>query len=52
MVDVIRYRGKMQQDRLVYRLIRQGGFVGECKTRWELAKVFDLAELLEDGADT
>jgi hypothetical protein len=47
-VDVIRYRDKMQQDRRVYRLTRQGVFVGEYKTPEELGKVVDLAELVED----
>jgi hypothetical protein len=46
-VDVIRYRDKMQQDRRVYRLTRHGVFVGEYKTPDELAKVINLAELVE-----
>ena len=47
-VDVIRYRDKMQQDRRVYRLQQHGVFVGEFKTPEELGKVVDLAELVED----
>jgi hypothetical protein len=49
-VDVIRYRDKMQQDRRVYRLTRHGVFVGEYKTPEELGKVVDLAELVEDDS--
>ena len=49
-VDVIRYRDKMQQDRRVYRLTRHGVFVGEYKTPEELGKVVDLAELIEDDS--
>ena len=49
-VDVIRYRDKMQQDRRCYRLTRNGVFVGEYKTPEELGKVVDLAELVEDEA--
>ena len=48
-VDVIRYRDKMQQDRRVYRLTRHGAFIGEYKTPDELAKAVDLAELVEDA---
>jgi hypothetical protein len=48
-VDVIRYRDKMQQDRRVYRLTRHGVFVGEYKTPADLGKVVDLAELVEDA---
>jgi hypothetical protein len=51
-VDVIRYRDKMQQDRRVYRLTRHGVFVGEYKTPAELGKVVDLAELVEDNPET
>jgi hypothetical protein len=51
-VDVIRYRDKMQQDRRVYRLTRHGVFVGEYKTPEELGEVVDLAELVEDEPDT
>ena len=50
-VDVIRYRDRMQQDRRVYRLTRHGVFIGEYKTPEELAKVIDLAELVEDETD-
>jgi hypothetical protein len=32
-VDVIRYRDKMQQDRRCYRVTRNGVFIGEYKTR-------------------
>src|SRR5690242_14754505 len=46
-VDVIRYRDKMQQDRRLYRLTQHGVFVGEYKTPEELGKVVDLAELAE-----
>jgi hypothetical protein len=49
-VDVIRYRDKMQQDRRVYRLTRHGVFVGEYKTPDELGKSVDLAELVEDDS--
>jgi hypothetical protein len=48
-VEVIRYRDKMQQDRRVYRLTRHGVFVGEYKTPDELAKVINLGELVEDA---
>lgn len=51
-VEVIRYRDKMQQNRRCYWLTRQGVFVGEYKTPEELAKVVGSAELLEDDADT
>jgi hypothetical protein len=47
-VDVLRYRDKMQQDRRVYRLTRHRVLVGEYKTAAEPAKVVDLAELVED----
>jgi hypothetical protein len=47
-VDVIRYRDKMRQDRRVYRVTEHGTFVGEYKTPEDLAKVVDLAELVED----
>jgi hypothetical protein len=47
-VDVIRYRDKMQQTRRVYRLRQHGVFVGEYKTPDELGKVVDVAELVED----
>ncbi len=48
-VDVIRDRDTMQQDRRVYRaMTRLGVLVGEYKTPDELAKVIDLAELVED----
>jgi hypothetical protein len=47
-VDVIRYRDKMQYDRRVYRLKQHGVLVGEYKTPEELGKVIDLAELVED----
>jgi hypothetical protein len=47
-VDVIRYRDKMQQDRRCYRLTRHGVFVGEYKTPEELGKMVDLAELVDD----
>jgi hypothetical protein len=47
-VDVTRYRDKMQQDRRCYRLTRHGVFIGEYKTPEELSKVVDLAELVED----
>lgn len=50
-MDVIRCRDKMQQDRRVYRLSRHGVFVGEYKTPEDLAKLVDLAELVEDDAD-
>jgi hypothetical protein len=40
-VDVIRYRDKMQQDCRVYLLSRHGVFVGEYKTPEDLAKVVD-----------
>ena len=49
-VDVIRYRDKMQQDRRVYRLLQHGVFVGEYKTPEELGEPVDLAELVEDDA--
>ena len=49
-VDVIRYRDKMQQDRRCYRLTQHGVFVGEYKTPDDLAEVIDLAELVEDDA--
>ena len=48
LVDVIRYRGKMQYDRRCYRLSRHGVFVGEYKTPEELSRAVDLAELVED----
>jgi hypothetical protein len=48
-VDVIRYRDKMQQDRRVYWLTRHGVFVGEYKTTEELGSVVDLAELVEEA---
>ena len=48
-VDVIRYRDKMQQDRRVYRLTRHGTFVGEYKTPEDLGKAVDLAKLVEDS---
>ena len=48
-VDVIRYRDKMQQDRRVYRLLQQGVLVGEFKTAAELGKHVDLATLVEDA---
>jgi len=47
-VDVIRYRDKMQYDRRCYRLSRHGVFVGEYRRPEELGKVVDLAELVED----
>jgi hypothetical protein len=47
-VDVIRYRDKMQQDRRCYRLTRHGVFIGEYKTPEELGKVVDLARFVED----
>jgi hypothetical protein len=47
-VDVIRYRDKMQQDRRCYRLTRHGVFIGEYKTPEDLGKVVDLGELVED----
>jgi hypothetical protein len=47
-VDVMRYRDKMQQDQRVYRLQQHGVFVGEYKTPEELAKAVDLANLVED----
>jgi hypothetical protein len=50
-VDMIRYRDKMQQDRRIYRLTRHGVFVGEYKTPEELAKVIDLADLVEDDRE-
>jgi hypothetical protein len=49
-VDIIRYRDKMQQDRRVYRLTRHGVFVGGDKTPEDLAKHVDLAELVQDDA--
>lgn len=51
-VDVIRYRDKMQQDRRVYRLTRHGVFVGEYKTPEDLAKHVDVAELVEDDSES
>ena len=48
----IPYRDKMQQDRRVYRLTRHGVFVGEYKTPEDLAKHLDVAELVEDDADS
>ena len=48
-VDVIRYTDRMGNDRKVYRVRRHGVLVGEYKTPDELAKVVDLAELIEDG---
>jgi hypothetical protein len=49
-VDVIRYRDTMQQDRRVYRLMTgRGVLVGEYKTPDELAKAVDLAELVDDA---
>jgi hypothetical protein len=47
-VDVIRYRDKMQQDRRCYRLTRQGVLVDEYKTPEGLGKVVDLASLVEE----
>ena len=47
-VEVVRYIDKMQQDRRVYRLTRHRVFVGEYKTPDDLAKMVDLAELIED----
>lgn len=41
-VDVIRYRDKMQQDRRVYRVTEHGTFVGEYKTPEELGRHVDL----------
>ena len=51
-VDVIRYRDKFGYDRRCYRLARHGVFVGEYKTPKELGEVVDLAELVEDQAET
>jgi hypothetical protein len=50
-VDEIRYRDKMQQDRRVYRLQQHGVFVGEFKTPEELGKHVDLAALVEEASD-
>jgi hypothetical protein len=47
-VDVIRYRDKMQQDRRCYWLTRHGVFIGEYMTPEELRRAVDLAELVED----
>jgi hypothetical protein len=48
-VDVIRYRDTMQQDRRVYRLMTgRGVLVGEYKTPDELARAVAVAELVED----
>jgi hypothetical protein len=47
-VDVLAYVDKMQQTRQVYRLTRHGVLIGEYKTVDELAKVVNLAELVED----
>lgn len=52
MVDVIRYRDKLGYDRRVYRVVQHGVFIGEYKTPDELAKHVDLAELVEDDADS
>ena len=49
MVDVVRYRDKLGYDRRVYRLLRHGVFICECKTPEELARHIDLAELVEDN---
>ena len=51
-IDVVRYTDKLGNDRRVYRLHRHGVFVGEYKTPEELAKVVDLAELVEDEGPT
>jgi|SRR5918995_173917 hypothetical protein len=48
LVDVIRYRDKMQYDRRCYRLTRHGMLVGEFMTPEEFGKVVDLAALAED----
>jgi flagellar biosynthesis component FlhA len=37
-VEEVRYRDKMQQDRRSYRLTRHGVFVGGYKTREELGR--------------
>ena len=50
-VDVIRYRDKMQQDRRVYRLTRHRVSAGEYKTPDELGNVVALAELVEEDDD-
>ena len=47
-VEVIRYTDKLGYDRKVYRLSRHAVFIGEYKTPEELAKVVDLATLVED----
>jgi hypothetical protein len=45
---VVSYVDKMQIHRRVYRLKRHGTWVGDYKSADELAKVVDLAELVED----
>ena len=47
-VDVIRYRDKMQYDRRCCRVTRHGVFSGEYMTPDELGKVVDFAERVED----
>jgi hypothetical protein len=47
-VEVVSYVDKMQIHRRVYRLKRHGTWVGDYKSADELAKVVDLAELVED----
>ena len=51
-VDVIRYTDKMDNDRRVYRVTQHAVFIGEFKTPAELAKVVDLAELVEDNGSS
>ena len=49
-VEVVAYREKLGYDRRVYRLHQHGVFVGEYRTPDELAKVVDLAALVEDDS--
>ena len=42
----------MDNDRRVYRVTQHAVFIGEFKTPAELAKVVDLAELVEDNGSS
>jgi hypothetical protein len=49
-VEVVAYVDKMQTRRQVYRLRRNGVFIGDYKTVDELGKHVDLSTLVEDTA--
>jgi hypothetical protein len=48
-VEVVSYADKMQTRRDVYRLRRNGVFIGDYKTVDELGKQVDLSTLVEDA---